>query len=95
MYHGIIQIINLMDPIKKNDKHFVCSVVKDGWVGFKAVMLKKRLSAADFYNGYLHQSFQNRPGPPKQECLFHSNRDRTELHSAGEENSLTQLHVVH
>jgi methionyl-tRNA formyltransferase len=68
-------------------------VVKDGWVGFKAVMLKKRLSAADFYNGYLHQSFQNRSGPPKQECLFHSNR--TQLHSAGEENSLTQLHAVH
>lgn len=28
---------------------------KDGWVGFKAVLLKKRLTAADFYNGYLHQ----------------------------------------
>ncbi|XP_068174458.1 methionyl-tRNA formyltransferase, mitochondrial [Antennarius striatus] len=29
---------------------------KDGWVAFKAVCLKKRLTAADFYNGYLHQS---------------------------------------
>ncbi|XP_072237187.1 methionyl-tRNA formyltransferase, mitochondrial isoform X2 [Leuresthes tenuis] len=28
----------------------------DGWVGFKAVLLKKRLSATDFYNGYLHQT---------------------------------------
>ncbi|XP_055755983.1 methionyl-tRNA formyltransferase, mitochondrial-like isoform X2 [Salvelinus fontinalis] len=78
---------------KESNTLAVCC--KDGWVGFKAVMLKKRLSAADFYNGYLHQSFQNRSGPPKQECLFHSNRDRTELHSAGEKNSLTQLHAVH
>ncbi|XP_077419409.1 methionyl-tRNA formyltransferase, mitochondrial isoform X2 [Vanacampus margaritifer] len=29
---------------------------KDGWVAFKAVILKKRLTAADFYNGYLHQT---------------------------------------
>ncbi|XP_020497112.2 methionyl-tRNA formyltransferase, mitochondrial [Labrus bergylta] len=29
---------------------------KDGWVGFKEVLLKKRLTAADFYNGYLHQT---------------------------------------
>ncbi|KAM8890430.1 methionyl-tRNA formyltransferase, mitochondrial [Synchiropus picturatus] len=29
---------------------------KDGCVGFKAVLLKKRLTAADFYNGYLHQT---------------------------------------
>ncbi|XP_061669650.1 methionyl-tRNA formyltransferase, mitochondrial isoform X2 [Syngnathoides biaculeatus] len=28
---------------------------KDGWVGFKAVVLRKRLTAADFYNGYLHR----------------------------------------
>lgn len=31
------------------------SLLQDGWVGFKAVLLKKRLTAADFYNGYLHQ----------------------------------------
>lgn len=29
---------------------------QDGWVGFKAVLFKKRLTAADFYNGYLHQT---------------------------------------
>ncbi|KAM9832173.1 methionyl-tRNA formyltransferase, mitochondrial [Neosynchiropus ocellatus] len=29
---------------------------KDGCVGFKAVLLKKRLTAADFFNGYLHQT---------------------------------------
>lgn len=31
MYHGIIQIINLMDPIKKNDKH--CVFGCQGWLG--------------------------------------------------------------
>lgn len=32
---------------------------KDGWVGFGSVLLKKRLTAADFYNGYLHQSMKS------------------------------------
>lgn len=32
---------------------------KDGWVGFSSVLLKKRLTAADFYNGYLHQSMKS------------------------------------
>lgn len=32
---------------------------KDGWVGFGSVLLKKRLTAADFYNGYLHQSLRS------------------------------------
>lgn len=38
--------------------NFYCDVrlFQDGWVGFKAVLLKKRLTAADFYNGYLHQT---------------------------------------
>ncbi|XP_042174775.1 methionyl-tRNA formyltransferase, mitochondrial [Oncorhynchus tshawytscha] len=89
---GRIPVPGSMSYQKESNTLAVCC--KDGWVGFKAVMLKKRLSAADFYNGYLHQSFQNRSGPPKQECLFHSNRDRTGLQSAGE-NSLTQLHAVH
>uniref|UniRef100_A0A674NSC0 Mitochondrial methionyl-tRNA formyltransferase n=1 Tax=Takifugu rubripes TaxID=31033 RepID=A0A674NSC0_TAKRU len=34
------------------------SLIQDGWVGFKAVLLKKRLTAADFYNGYLHRTGQ-------------------------------------
>ncbi|TRY65869.1 hypothetical protein DNTS_018024 [Danionella cerebrum] len=34
---------------------------KDGWVGFKALKFKKKLSAADFYNGYLHQSVLIKP----------------------------------
>uniref|UniRef100_V9L4M9 Methionyl-tRNA formyltransferase, mitochondrial n=1 Tax=Callorhinchus milii TaxID=7868 RepID=V9L4M9_CALMI len=33
---------------------------KDDWVGFRLVVLKKKLSAADFYNGYLHRYFQER-----------------------------------
>ncbi|KAM4593279.1 methionyl-tRNA formyltransferase, mitochondrial isoform 1-T1 [Odontesthes bonariensis] len=39
---------------KESNTLAVCC--KDGWVGFKAVLLKKRLSATDFYNGYLHQT---------------------------------------
>lgn len=39
---------------KESDTLAVCC--KDGWVGFKTVVLKKRLTAADFYNGYLHQT---------------------------------------
>ncbi|XP_036951391.1 methionyl-tRNA formyltransferase, mitochondrial isoform X1 [Acanthopagrus latus] len=39
---------------KESNTLAVCC--KDGWVGFKMVLLKKRLTAADFYNGYLHQA---------------------------------------
>uniref|UniRef100_A0A673WBZ2 Methionyl-tRNA formyltransferase, mitochondrial n=1 Tax=Salmo trutta TaxID=8032 RepID=A0A673WBZ2_SALTR len=59
---GRIPVPGSMSYQKESNTLAVCC--KDGWVGFKAVMLKKRLSAADFYNGYLHQSFQNRSGPP-------------------------------
>uniref|UniRef100_A0A8C4Q438 methionyl-tRNA formyltransferase n=1 Tax=Eptatretus burgeri TaxID=7764 RepID=A0A8C4Q438_EPTBU len=31
---------------------------KDGWVGVRSLLFKKRLSAEDFYNGYLHVHFQ-------------------------------------
>ncbi|KAL4613258.1 methionyl-tRNA formyltransferase, mitochondrial [Arapaima gigas] len=47
---------------------------KDGWVGFKAVMLKKRLSASDFYNGYLHSFFLKKFSQQQQECLFESKK---------------------
>ncbi|KAM9366658.1 methionyl-tRNA formyltransferase, mitochondrial [Symphorus nematophorus] len=43
---------------KESNTLAVCC--KDGWVGFKAVLLKKRLTAADFYNGYLHQTADRR-----------------------------------
>lgn len=40
------------------DRRCLCSFSQDGWVLFKAVVLKKRLTATDFYNGYLHQSLK-------------------------------------
>ncbi|XP_019748780.1 methionyl-tRNA formyltransferase, mitochondrial isoform X5 [Hippocampus comes] len=43
---------------KESNTLAVCC--KDGWVGFKAVILKKRLTAADFYNGYLHRVLRPR-----------------------------------
>ncbi|KAK7912792.1 hypothetical protein WMY93_013003 [Mugilogobius chulae] len=46
---------------------------KDGWVGFRSVLLKKRLTAADFYNGYLHQSMKSPSGQPTH-GLFVSGR---------------------
>ncbi|XP_062845797.1 methionyl-tRNA formyltransferase, mitochondrial [Trichomycterus rosablanca] len=50
---------------------------KDGWVGFKTVMLKKRLSAADFFNGYLHQSVLKK-SPVQNNCRFLSYREKPE-----------------
>ncbi|XP_076853528.1 methionyl-tRNA formyltransferase, mitochondrial [Brachyhypopomus gauderio] len=56
---------------KESNTLLVCC--KDGWVGFKTIKLKKRLSAADFFNGYLHQSLQkNSPFP--NSCRFQSYR---------------------
>ncbi|XP_068457665.1 methionyl-tRNA formyltransferase, mitochondrial [Clinocottus analis] len=46
--------------LKESNTLAVCC--KDGWVGFQAVLLKKRLTAADFYNGYLHQETQPAAG---------------------------------
>ncbi|XP_053128679.1 methionyl-tRNA formyltransferase, mitochondrial isoform X4 [Hemicordylus capensis] len=43
---------------------------KDGWVGAKAIVFKKKLSAADFYNGYLHPWFQQNSKMPLEECRF-------------------------
>ncbi|CAB1452932.1 unnamed protein product [Pleuronectes platessa] len=50
---------------------------KDGWVGFKAVLLKKRLTAADFYNGYLHQTVQQKTLCPTAQGLFLSRKGGT------------------
>ncbi|XP_076011973.1 methionyl-tRNA formyltransferase, mitochondrial isoform X2 [Genypterus blacodes] len=49
---------------------------KDGWVGFKAVVLKKRLTAADFYNGYLHQEVKRTNPQHTTEGLFVSKKIR-------------------
>uniref|UniRef100_A0A663N0Y0 Mitochondrial methionyl-tRNA formyltransferase n=1 Tax=Athene cunicularia TaxID=194338 RepID=A0A663N0Y0_ATHCN len=43
---------------------------KEGWVGIKTVILKKQLTAVDFYNGYMHSCFQQNSRPVHQECRF-------------------------
>ncbi|XP_037249482.1 methionyl-tRNA formyltransferase, mitochondrial [Falco rusticolus] len=43
---------------------------KEGWVGFKRVILRKQLTALDFYNGYLHSWFQRQSRTIHQECRF-------------------------
>nr|XP_034986941.1 methionyl-tRNA formyltransferase, mitochondrial isoform X2 [Zootoca vivipara] len=43
---------------------------KEGWVGVKAVVLKKKLTAADFYNGYLHPWFQQNSKMTPGSCRF-------------------------
>uniref|UniRef100_A0A803W9H1 Methionyl-tRNA formyltransferase, mitochondrial n=1 Tax=Ficedula albicollis TaxID=59894 RepID=A0A803W9H1_FICAL len=43
---------------------------KEGWVGIKTVVLKKKLTAVDFYNGYMHSWFQQNPRTVHQECRF-------------------------
>ncbi|NWX18347.1 FMT protein, partial [Aegotheles bennettii] len=43
---------------------------KQGWVGIKAVVLKKKLTAVDFYNGYMHSLFQQNSRAVHQECRF-------------------------
>lgn len=62
---------------KESNTLAVCC--KDGWVGFKTVLLKKRLTAADFYNGYLHQT---------AEGLFLSRKGGTETHQMRENSTL-------
>ncbi|XP_074900702.1 methionyl-tRNA formyltransferase, mitochondrial [Buteo buteo] len=43
---------------------------KEGWVGIKTVILKKQLTAVDFYNGYMHTWFQQNSRTVHQECRF-------------------------
>ncbi|NXG74664.1 FMT protein, partial [Baryphthengus martii] len=43
---------------------------KEGWVGIKTVILKKQLTAVDFYNGYMHSWFQRSSRTVHQECRF-------------------------
>lgn len=47
---------------------------KEGWVGVKTVILKKKLTAADFYNGYLHPWFQQNSKTLHGDCRFHTLR---------------------
>ncbi|KAG8440754.1 hypothetical protein GDO86_006481 [Hymenochirus boettgeri] len=45
---------------------------KDGWVGVGTIILKKKLSATDFYNGYLHHWFVQKSTMQQDECRFHT-----------------------
>ncbi|KAJ8252349.1 hypothetical protein COCON_G00216610 [Conger conger] len=68
---------------------------KDGWVGFRTLMLRKRLSAADFYNGYLHTFFIKRHSLQQQHCLFQSKwtQTRTAFTPKHSQTERTQLEV--
>lgn len=63
---------------------------KDGWVGFKAVLLKKRLTAADFYNGYLHQTLKSKPYETAH-GLFVSRREETKVQQTRKNDSLATI----
>ncbi|NXO03940.1 FMT protein, partial [Rhinopomastus cyanomelas] len=43
---------------------------KEGWVGRETVVLKKQLTAVDFYNGYMHAWFQQNSRRVHEECRF-------------------------
>ncbi|XP_059927084.1 methionyl-tRNA formyltransferase, mitochondrial [Gadus macrocephalus] len=73
--HGRPPIPGSIIYLKMSNTLAVCC--KDDWVGFKAVVLKKRLSAADFYNGYMHHGLTGKPSHQPEQCLFISNRTET------------------
>lgn len=60
IYHKQLQIL------------LVCC--KDGWIGVRSVMLKKTLTATDFYNGYLHPWHQKNSQAPPSQCRFQTLR---------------------
>nr|XP_020667829.1 methionyl-tRNA formyltransferase, mitochondrial [Pogona vitticeps] len=43
---------------------------KEGWVGEKTMILKKKLTAIEFYNGNLHHWIQQTSKMPLIECRF-------------------------
>ncbi|XP_005075592.3 LOW QUALITY PROTEIN: methionyl-tRNA formyltransferase, mitochondrial [Mesocricetus auratus] len=53
---------------------------KDGWIGVRSVMLKKTLTATDFYNGYLHAWYQKNPHAHPSQCRFQTLRLPMKLH---------------
>ncbi|XP_059554358.1 methionyl-tRNA formyltransferase, mitochondrial isoform X2 [Myotis daubentonii] len=57
---------------KQSQKLLVCC--KDGWIGVRSVMLKKTLTAADFYNGYLHPWHQKNSQAHPSQCRFQTLR---------------------
>ncbi|XP_059809074.1 methionyl-tRNA formyltransferase, mitochondrial isoform X1 [Hypanus sabinus] len=51
---------------------------KNGWTGFRQVLLKKQLTAADFYNGYLHPYFRGSAGH-QSVARFQTHKPRTKI----------------
>nr|XP_045251534.1 methionyl-tRNA formyltransferase, mitochondrial isoform X2 [Macaca fascicularis] len=47
---------------------------KDSWIGVRSVMLKKTLTATDFYNGYLHPWYQKNSQAQPSQCRFQTLR---------------------
>ncbi|XP_017909149.1 PREDICTED: methionyl-tRNA formyltransferase, mitochondrial isoform X2 [Capra hircus] len=47
---------------------------KDDWIGVRSVMLKKTLTATDFYNGYLHPWYQKNSQAQPSQCRFQTLR---------------------
>ncbi|XP_037689619.1 methionyl-tRNA formyltransferase, mitochondrial isoform X3 [Choloepus didactylus] len=47
---------------------------KNGWIGVQSVMLKKILTATDFYNGYLHPWYQKNSQAQPSQCRFQTLR---------------------
>ncbi|XP_065544760.1 methionyl-tRNA formyltransferase, mitochondrial [Lathamus discolor] len=63
---------------------------KEGWVGIKAVVLKKKLTAVDFYNGYMHSWFQQKSRAVHQECRFQTLKLSTAKKTLKEREMLSQ-----
>ncbi|XP_037358616.1 LOW QUALITY PROTEIN: methionyl-tRNA formyltransferase, mitochondrial [Talpa occidentalis] len=57
---------------KQSQMLLVCC--KDGWIGVQSVMLKKTLTATDFYNGYLHPWYQKNSQAHPSQCRFQTLR---------------------
>lgn len=57
---------------KQSQMLLVCC--KDGWIGVRSVMLKKTLTATDFYNGYLHPWYQRNSQVQPSHCKFQTLR---------------------
>ncbi|EDL03616.1 mCG116973, partial [Mus musculus] len=52
---------------------------KDGWIGVQSLMLKKTLTATDFYNGYLHVWYQKNSHAHPSQCRFQTLRLPTKI----------------
>ncbi|XP_074090502.1 methionyl-tRNA formyltransferase, mitochondrial [Macrotis lagotis] len=53
---------------KQSQTLLVCC--KGGWIGIRSIILKKKLTADDFYNGYLHLWFQQNSQAQLKDCRF-------------------------